>query len=143
MKALGRPSSYKPEYCEMVIEHMKQGLSIRSFCAVVDIHEDTAYEWIKVHPDFSEAVKKGRQQQIAFFEKTGIAAAHGKIPNFNAAAYIWLSKNMIGWRDKVELSGDENKPIHIHADMEKLPSIQLKAITQKLLGNLNDPNPTV
>jgi hypothetical protein len=26
-KKMGRPSDYKPEYCEMLIEHMSKGLS--------------------------------------------------------------------------------------------------------------------
>ena len=28
---VGRPTKYKPEYCEMLIEHMSEGLSFESF----------------------------------------------------------------------------------------------------------------
>lgn len=139
----GRPTKYDPMFCEMIIDHMKQGMSLRSFGATAGCNVDTLYEWAKTHPEFSDAIKTGRQLQEQFWEKTGIAAAHGKIPGFSGTAFVWMTKNMLGWRDRVELSGDQNRPIQIQTHLENTSMDQLQLIGQRLLGVLHDPNKTV
>ncbi len=54
----GRPTLYRPEYCDRLILHCKKGLSYEAFAGVVDVCVDTLYEWEKVHPKFSEAKKR-------------------------------------------------------------------------------------
>lgn len=103
-KQRGRPSKYKTEFCEQLIAHMGQGLSFESFAALIDVNLDTLYEWEHRHTDFSEAKKVARQKQRLAFEKIGMNATLGKIPGFNATAFVWLSKNMLGWRDRQEVT---------------------------------------
>lgn len=72
----GRPTDYKPEYCEMLIKHMAEGDSFASFSAIVGTCMDTVHEWAKVHPEFSDAKKKGMGLNLLFNErlmKSGIA----------------------------------------------------------------------
>ena len=63
MSKVGRPTDYRPEYCEQV----------ERFCAVMGtLDEDVAqffgvavstiYEWKKAHPEFSEAIKRGKAE---------------------------------------------------------------------------------
>ena len=98
----GRPTKYKEEYCEMLTAHMAEGFSYSSFAAVINVNDDSLREWEKRHPRFSVAKKEGRKKQEFFYEKLFKKGALGGIPNFNSTAAIWLSKNMIGWRDKIE-----------------------------------------
>lgn len=51
----GRPSKYKPEYIEMVKEHLAQGHSFDSFAGEIGVSRDTVREWCHVHEDFSAA----------------------------------------------------------------------------------------
>lgn len=95
----GRPTKYKPEYCEMLIQHMSQGLSFESFGGTIDVCNDTLYEWKKRHKAFSEASKKGWQKSLAFWERLGVAGAAGKIKNFNAAVFCFTMKNKFHWVD--------------------------------------------
>lgn len=111
----GRPTKYKPEYCDMVVEHMKGGLSLQSFAAEIDVNIDTVNEWRKVHEEFSVAVKRGRDHQASFWEKLGRAAATGKIKNTNPTIFIWMTKNMLKWRDKTEISGPEGQSLSLTA----------------------------
>jgi len=106
--ALGRPTSYKEEYCQMLIDHMAQGLSFRSFAGLIGVHFDTLYEWVKVHPSFSDAKKIGLPKGLLTYEKTIWAATHGKIPNFNNTAAVWFGKNVYSWADKKELDVTSN-----------------------------------
>jgi len=129
---LGAPSKYKPEYCEKLIEHMSKGYSFDSFGAVVDVCEDTLYEWKKVHLNFSDSYKKGRTLSLYEWEKMGIHATQGKPflykrkiaskdqagnavvkeveeqGSFNATTWIFNMKNRFGWKDRTDhTSGDE------------------------------------
>jgi transposase len=104
----GRPTDYKPEYCEMLVEHMKRGLSFEAFGAVVDVCEDTLYEWRKVHPEFSEAYKRGLAHSRNFWEELGlIGTTEGK--NFNATTWIFNMKNRFKWKDRHDVTTDDEK----------------------------------
>ena len=71
----GRPTSYKPEYCDMLIRHMRSGLSFESFAGVVGVSKQTIYDWEKVNPEFLDAKKKGAALSNLFWEKIGINGA--------------------------------------------------------------------
>lgn len=104
----GRPTKYKPEYCDMVINHMAQGLSKESFAGVVGTHKQTIYNWTEEYPEFLDAVKRGEELSRLFWEDLGRKGAMGS-EEFNAAAWIFNIKNRFReeWRDKqdVEHSG--------------------------------------
>ncbi len=68
----GQPTSYKEEYCEMLIEHMSKGFSFRSFAGVVDVCADTIYEWCKQHSKFSDAKSQGEEKSRLFYEGKGL-----------------------------------------------------------------------
>lgn len=99
----GRPTKYKPEYCQMLIDHMSQGLSFESFAADVDTWAGTLYRWEEAHPEFREAKRKGFEKCRKFYEKAGVAGFMGKIPGFNTAAWIFNMKNRFKWHDRQEL----------------------------------------
>jgi len=113
----GRLTKYKKEYCEMLITHMKQGLSFESFAPTIGVNRDTLYEWEHRHQIFSDAKKVGNEHRCLFVEKIYINAAmgrneikiNGRIEKLNpsAAMMIFLAKNTLNWRDKrdVEHSG--------------------------------------
>lgn len=106
---VGRPTKYKPEYCEQLIQHMSEGLMFESFAAVIDVNKDTLYEWCKRHPAFSEAKKTAISKNLLFYDKMSIAAMAGKIKNFNATTYIFNMKNRHHWRDRHEYYEAETK----------------------------------
>jgi hypothetical protein len=70
-KPLGRPTDYRPEYCEKIIEIMREGASAVEFCAEIGIHKDTLYEWNKFHPAFTDAFMRARLLCQAWWERQG------------------------------------------------------------------------
>lgn len=117
----GQPTLYREEYCEDLVYHMTKGYSFESFAAVVPCHRDTLYEWVKVHPKFSDAKQQGMEQARLFWEKVGIEglfntseydkeAGTGSSKSMNAALWIFNMKNRFPneWKDKreVENTGD-------------------------------------
>lgn len=134
-KALGRPSKFSPRYCGLLVKHMAEGLSFESFSSVIDVSRDTLYEWKKVHASFSDAVKKGRERQLYFYEKMGIFACHaGK--EFNATVFIWMTKNMLHWRDArdLQLSGPDGGPIKTeNSVVAAIPLKEMKRMADQLM----------
>lgn len=104
-KAVGRPTKYDPSYCTSVVEHMADGASLTSFAAEVDVARSTINEWMDAHPEFSEAVKRGKAKCAAWWERQGRTIAQkGGGPGANTLVIFGL-KNMGAddWRDKQEV----------------------------------------
>ena len=115
----GRPTKYKPEYCELLIEHMKSGLSFEAFAGVVGVWKDVLYDWVAKFPEFSDAKKLASSANLLTLEKIGHAGMVGKIPGFNLGAWCFKMKNMHGWRDRVEVD-QVSSVININVDKEDL-----------------------
>lgn len=117
MKKRGRPSKYKSEYCQLLLDHMANGFTYNSFAALIpdnSVNMDTIYEWEKKHPDFAETKKRGIILATYHWEKISAAIASGRKitirtkegvqvinpKDVNTAVHIFNLKNRLGWRDK-------------------------------------------
>lgn len=115
----GRPTKFKEEYCEMLIQHMGKGFSFESFAGVVDVNTDTVFEWSRPenkdkYPGFSDAKKKAFAKCRIFWEKKGIdgldeieeydrATKTSYKKKMNSAIWIFNMKNRFRWTDRVEV----------------------------------------
>lgn len=112
---VGRPSLYRPEYCDKIVEIMREGLSVNSFAASVGVSRDTVYEWSQVHPEFSVALKKGKAiaaawyelQQKKLIEQGGVGAQASLI------AFGLRNMGMGEWKDKQEVEHTGDVTVHI------------------------------
>lgn len=146
----GQPTKYKPEYCEAVIKHMAEGNSFWSFAANVDVCFDTLSEWTKVHPEFSEAKRRGMAKLLAFDEKLARAGSSGQLKrhsktvttktkdkngeevvneekyyeaaNFSQSYYIFMMKNRYPklYRDKITLETETSDPKKVQDAFEEV-----------------------
>ena len=96
----GRPTKFRPQYCDMLIVHMSEGLSFEAFAGLVNVNLDTLYNWESLFPEFSDAKKIGVQKSRLFWETVGRQGAVGRIKNFNAASYCFNMKNRFQWSDR-------------------------------------------
>lgn len=67
----GRPTKYKPEFCDLVIEIGEQGGWVSEMAEACDVHRSTFPEWEKAHPEFSAALSRAKQKAQAWFEIAG------------------------------------------------------------------------
>lgn len=81
----GRPSDYKPEYCEQVVDLGKAGKSVAQMCAHFDISRQTIDNWAEAHPEFLEALSRAKVHMQAKLEELGFAGLTSD--KFNAA--VW------------------------------------------------------
>jgi len=123
-------TKYKGEETDRQVYLMArdEGLNDREIANNLGIHHDTFYQWIKKHPAFSDAVKKGRELSIdkvenaLFKEATGYWTEETKTyiqegkngektkkiekskkfirPNVTAQIYITKNRRPAKWPDK-------------------------------------------
>ena len=82
---MGRPSVYKPEFCEQVIALGKQGKSITQMAAKLEVDKASLLKWRDEKDDFSTALRVALTYSQDWWEdkaQTGLIDR-----NFNAA--LW------------------------------------------------------
>lgn len=105
--ATGRPSPFKEEYCDMLIDHMEAGLSYESFAGLVGVCRATIYNWEKLHPSFLDAKSRGHAKMLLGLERLGLQGMIGDLKGFNASVFIFTMKNKCGWSDVSQKETDE------------------------------------
>lgn len=108
----GRPSKYDPKYCEEVVKVMGTGLSLTAFAGHIGTCRDTINEWRSVHPEFSDACRKGQAKRTQFLEG-GMLERDMPGPAVNARRFALANAAPEEWREKqsLEHSGPNGGPI--------------------------------
>lgn len=133
----GAPSKFRKEFCQMLVSHMSEGLSFNAFAKIAQVDQDTLYEWVKVHPEFSEAKKRAFEENRFFWEKTGLDGMHQRPdkPALNPTIYIFNMKNRFPkeWRDRQEIDAKvESKTEHTASpELAALKELFIKVLSDK------------
>ena len=121
----GRPTKYKSEYCEKLINFFdvepyedrelkhydKEGNvkwidykrmanklpTLRDFAKSIKVNLSTPYEWIKKHKEFSNAFIQAQKLRKWFLIENGLNGC------YNPAFAIFVAKNITDMRDKQEI----------------------------------------
>ena len=121
---LGRPTSWKPEYNDMIIEFFdveetkvleivagekvvlkevpNKMPTFQKFAHKIGVDVDTLKEWKKPenkakYPGFSASYRKAKELQENFWIQNGLKGLH------NPAFSIFWAKNNLGYKDKSEI----------------------------------------
>jgi hypothetical protein len=116
-RPVGRPSLYKPEYCEEVIALGKIGKSTEAIGAMLGVGTKTLYNWRDENPEFLHALELAKEFELQWWED--IAQTH-MIENKESDkinASIW-SRSMAArfpkkYREQVkqEITGADGAPL--------------------------------
>lgn len=123
----GRPTLYRPEYCQQLLEYFdiepttiesrtviqKDGTAVTvdmkvpndlptmaGFCCRIGVHRETLLNWSKAHPEFFDSIKHAKEHQERILVSNGITGFYDK------TFAIFTAKNLINWRDKQEIEHD-------------------------------------
>lgn len=105
----GRPSDYRPEYCDLVIERAKEGKSLESFAAHINTSRTSLFRWRQEYPEFEEAVQIAKLHQLDWWENRALEIASGEIKG-NHVLVIFALKNVGSdtWKDRQEVNVTNN-----------------------------------
>ena len=119
----GRPTKYRPELCQDLIEFFSRPLYIKKtirkwvdgeeqiieqdvpntspyiidWVMKHDLAHDTPVNWAKKYPEFFDAYNRAKTLQERFFTELGIKGEHNGFMTFQTL------KNISGWRDKQDI----------------------------------------
>lgn len=131
----GRPTKYKKEYCQELIDFaanaelyyespvetqdrkgnvttaMKRIANappfLQDFAKKLNVNPSTLYEWAKKHTEFSNAIKDYEQVFGRFLQENAL------LGHYNAAFAIFVAKNRMGWKDKLETDNTHTFPAEV------------------------------
>jgi hypothetical protein len=116
----GRPTLYKPEYCEAVISFMGDGYDLSAFAGSIRVSRDTVYEWQHAHRDFSDAVKIGVAARLFALQRKLLTTQIGV--GVTAAIFGLKNADPENWQDRYNTTTD------INVRVEKLTDEQIYAM---------------
>lgn len=137
---MGRPTKYKPEYCEEIIALGKQGKSIAQMAAHFDVDKASIYDWAANHEEFSTALARARACSQTWWEDK--AQENLGCRDFNAQ--LWLKSVASRFREDytekqiTEVSGPDGGAIKTESvtkiDASTLDADQRAALKAALLA---------
>lgn len=109
----GRPTLYKPEYCELVIALGSEGYSRARMAARIGVSKQTLKVWETEHPEFFDALARATTLSQSWHEE--IALKNYGSREFNTSLWSQMVKSMFredhGDRVAQEQSGPNGGPI--------------------------------
>ncbi len=130
MARVGRPTDYRPEFCEVVIKLGALGKSRAQIAAKIGIARSGLARWEEQHAEFRNAMEFARDLALAWWEDQGQDGLNDR--SFNAA--LW-SRSMSArfpadYRTEVraELTGAGGGPIALRAAVHVLSDDELARI---------------
>jgi hypothetical protein len=92
----GRPSLYKPEYCQWAEDLGKEGKSQEQIAATIDVDPATLRRWSDAYPEFRLALTRAKMFEQAWWEDVGQTALFAE--KFNSA--VWSKSMSSRFREK-------------------------------------------
>lgn len=109
-KKRGRPTKYRLEFPEQLLDHMQRGKSFASFGAKLRVTRECLYEWTRRHKEFSDAKSLGDLLSLQWWEDLLQDGAQGMPCNVTATLFVLKCRHREtgGYRDKFPDDPAEN-----------------------------------
>ena len=117
----GRPTLYRPEYCQRAIEFMGQGYSVTALAGHLGVTKNAVYEWMTAHRDFGDAINRGRAARVAALEAKLLTTSQGV--GVTAAIFALKNADPDEWQDRYHTETKVNVSIEHVSDAELLAII--------------------
>lgn len=122
------PTKYDPSYCDLIVKEMAEGKSMTAFAGETGVARSTLQKWAQAHPEFKEAVQRGKEACSAWWESKGRDTAETN--KGNSTMVIFGLKNMAKteWQDKQQIEQSGTVEIKQQIDLSKLSAEELRVL---------------
>jgi len=103
---IGRPSKYRPEYCQIAVEMGLHGKTIAGLAAALTVSRECIYQWARDHEAFSDALSRMRELSQTWWEDH--AQAHLTAKHYQAQ--LWRYSMAGRFKDDY---GEQNKTVDV------------------------------
>lgn len=97
----GRPSKYKVDYCDQVIELGQKGKSLAEMSVHFEVDKATMLSWADTYPDFRNALNIAKSFAEAHWAKIAqdyLVEEH-QGPKINSTLWFMNMRNRFGWHN--------------------------------------------
>jgi hypothetical protein len=138
-RPVGRPSKYKPEFCDAVLEMAREGKGWANYAAAFEIDRPTLYDWAAAHEDFSTALTRAKVLEQQWWEDQ--ARENLRSREFNAN--LWIKSASARFRDdyterkQTEITGADGGAVKVETtsiNAKELEPEQREVLKQILLA---------
>jgi hypothetical protein len=117
----GRPTLYRREMCDRLVNAMAGGLTAEAAAARIGISARSLFYWQQQHPEFLQAIQEGRQRSQLWWEERALAMANGESGNTQIVVLGLRNRSRAatGWNNdtvKLEHTGPEGGPVEVKAE---------------------------
>lgn len=99
----GRPSVYDPAFCELAETTLSKGYSLAVLAGEIGVSRQTVDTWQNTHPEFLDAIKRGRAKGARVWEDRLAKLADANVGNVTAVIFGLKNRLADDWRDKQEI----------------------------------------
>jgi hypothetical protein len=120
---------YKPEYDQLLLNHLSKGLSFMSFDVPGGVAYSTLRTWCKRFPSFAQAREIGEKKRLQLLEGEGIKMVKG------GNAVVWKTlMSQYGLAEKVEVNHNVGDSPHmaVPASLRYMRLQKLKELHQRV-----------
>lgn len=98
----GRPSKYKPKYCQEIIDCGKRGDTLVHFANSILVTKQTLHEWASVHPEFYDALSISKSLNEEYWLNLAKNRGNG-ITNGSDTIIKYMLSASHGYREKTDV----------------------------------------
>lgn len=120
----GRPTEYKPEYCEIVKTFLYEGYAILEICRELKKSRQCINEWREKHKEFGDTFNEYLQYAEGWWLGEGRKNIGNK--NFNSRLYELQMQNRYGWNKKSEQKVEHSGEVKIEHSTQNLSDLKEK-----------------
>ncbi len=113
----GRPSDYRPEMCDDLIEYMSQGYSLTQWCAKNNMYTEKAQDWMVSYPQFGVAYKIAREKCEEVWEEKVKNSMNDRTVNFGVLKMYMGHR--FKWAEHTNVtSQNQNMNLNVNVDAD-------------------------
>ena len=121
---VGRPTKYKPEYCDLAETLLGQDRPMCAVAAALGVHRGTLRDWKKKYPEFSTAVSRGwTKGKALFMEKVAKAAWDADTYKVNNRLVWLLAMNQYGMKSS---KSEGKKQLDVSGTLSLADAVRLR-----------------
>lgn len=123
-RPVGRPTDYRPEYCDLVQELGRKGKSKAQIAAEIGVSRTTLDSWTVAHPEFLNAMALSRDFCLAWWEDTGQAGLPHGVLNASLWSRSMAARFPADYREEHAITGAGGGPIVTRDDTPGIGAVK-------------------
>jgi hypothetical protein len=125
VKGRGRPSSYRPEYCDVVVAYAHKRNSLTAIAHIIGVAPETLSRWQNEHDEFRQAVARAKSIRLFEYENklNEIVDNGGDSSRLGAVKFAMTNVSPEDWRERIE-----SAPVNVNVNLAAMLGDVVRAI---------------